>query len=328
MYYFSGNPRTMLKQALSAYFDFTQKERRGITTLLLLIILFTAAPFLYPLFIKKKQPAAVNAFKKEIETLHARQDSSGNYAKQRWEEADNTPGYYRHPEKTYEDRSIKGTLFYFDPNTATAADWQRLGLRDKTIGTILKYVSRGGHFYKPEDIGKIWGLRPDEVNRLLPWVRIAPKEKGFTTSYNDHEGKKTERHTPAAIDINTADTSAFIALPGIGSKLAQRIISFREKLGGFYSTEQLSETYGLPDSTFQKIKPVLRAGQTAVRQLNINSAAVDELKQHPYIRYSLANAIVQYRNQHGNFNSVEEIKKIMLVTEEMYSKAAPYLKVQ
>ena len=63
-------------------------------------------------------------------------------------------------------------------------------------------------------------------------------------------------------------------------------------------------------------------------QLNINTASVDELKLHPYIRYALANAIVQYRTQHGKFTGISDIKRIMIVTEELYTKLAPYLTVQ
>ena len=107
-----------------------------------------------------------------------------------------------------------------------------------------------------------------------------------------------------------------------------RIINFRDKLGGFYKAEQVAETFGLADSVFQKIKSRLTLSNSAVKQFNINTASVDELKAHPYIKYNLANAIVQYRTQHGNFASVADIKQIMMVTEEMYSKAAPYLKVQ
>ena len=68
------------------------------------------------------------------------------------------------------------------------------------------------------------------------------------------------------IDVNTADTTAFISLPGIGSKLAARIITFREKLSGFYSVEQIGETYGLPDSTFQKIKQYLKLDNASVKK--------------------------------------------------------------
>ena len=116
-------------------------------------------------------------------------------------------------------------------------------------------------------------------------------------------------------------------MPGIGSKLANRIIAFREKLGGFYKVEQVAETYGLPDSVFQKIKEKLVIGNSNVKKMNINNATVDELKVHPYIRYNIANAIVQYRNAHGNFSTVQDLKKIMIITEDIYSKVAPYLTV-
>ena len=65
-----------------------------------------------------------------------------------------------------------------------------------------------------------------------------------------------------------------------------------------------------------------------VKKININNATVDELKTHPYIRYNIANAIVQYRLQHGSYKDINDIKKIMLVTDEIYNKAAPYLAVQ
>jgi competence ComEA-like helix-hairpin-helix protein len=89
--------------------------------------------------------------------------------------------------------------------------------------------------------------------------------------------------------------------------------------------EQIGETYGLPDSTFQKIKPFLNAGAAEIKKININTATKDELKAHPYIRWNLANAIVEYRNQHGTFNSVDDLKNIALIDEEVMAKIAPYL---
>ena len=185
------------------------------------------------------------------------------------------------------NKVVKGELFYFDPNTASSDEWKRLGLREKTIITLQKYIAKGGRFYKPEDIGKIWGLHASDVKPLLPFVKIQPQ---FTSApiagKTFGEGKRFEKPTyaPAIVDINIADTTAWIALPGIGSKLAQRIINFREKLGGFYKIEQVGETFGLADSTFQKIKLKLQIGTTAVRQININTATMEEMKAHPYIR--------------------------------------------
>ena len=127
------------------------------------------------------------------------------------------------------------------------------------------------------------------------------------------------------MDVNKNDTAAFIALPGIGVKLSQRIVNFRERLGGFYKIDQIGETFGLADSIFQKIKPYLKLDNTPLRKIDINTASLEQLKAHPYLRYALGNAIIQYRSQHGNFTSVTDIKKIMLITDDVFNKVAPYL---
>ena len=318
----------MWKKIFSDYFTFTKKERTGTIVLLVLILLFTLLPFLYPLFIKAK-PADASSFKKEIAALKIKQQdtSSNRFTQKNNFDEDNYQNYYQPAEKNY-GKPIKGELFFFDPNTVTTAGWQRLGVREKTIATIQNYLSKGGHFYKPEDIGKIWGLHPDEIQRLIPYIQIVPKETN--SPQNNYEAKTYDKpkFTPSVIDVNSADTTAFIALPGIGSKLAQRIINFRDKLGGFYKAEQVAETFGLPDSTFQKIRSRLSISNTGIKQFNINTATVDEMKSHPYIRYNLANAIIQFRTQHGNFTSVADIKKIMLVTDDLFNKVTPYLSIQ
>ena len=316
----------MWKQFISSYLNFTKKERTGIIVLLVLILFFTALPFFYPLLIKVK-PVDASAFKKDIETLQLKQQDTASRFTQRSFDEDNYQNYYQPAEKNY-SKNFKGELFYFDPNTATAADWQRLGLRDKTIATIQNYTSKGGRFYKPEDIGKIWGLHDDEVQRLLPYVQIAERENNYPQKEYEQKVFEKPKYAPAIVDVNSADTSALIALPGIGSKLAQRIINFRDKLGGFYKAEQVGETFGLPDSTFQKIKLRLTVNNLTIKQFNINTATVDEMKTHPYIRYNVANAIVQYRSQHGNFSSVDDLKKIMLITDDVYNKVAPYFTLQ
>jgi competence ComEA-like helix-hairpin-helix protein len=315
----------MWKKIFSDYLTFTKKERTGTIMLLALILFFILLPFFYPLFIKEKHTDA-KVFKNEIATLQIKQPDSTKKFAQNFFEEDNYPNYYQLSEKS--KNKFSGELFYFDPNTATAADWQKLGIREKTITTIQNYISKGGRFYKPEDIGKIWGLHQDEVERLLPYVKIKFKEENYPEKNDAAKVFDKLKNTYTIIDINNADTATLIALPGIGSKLAQRIINFRDKLGGFYVIEQVAETFGLPDSTFQKIKIRLAVNGRAVKQININTATIDELKLHPYIRHNIANAIVQYRTQHGNFTSVAVIKNIMLITDDLFNKLEPYLNVQ
>ena len=316
----------MVKRFLADYLNFTRKERVGITALLIAIILLLILPFFFPYFLSEPKYDH-HQFEKEIASLNIKQqDTNLSYTKRDFD--DNN---YHPTDISNYSKSIKGELFYFDPNTLPANGWVKLGIREKTANTIQNYISKGGRFYKPEDISKIWGLHEDEVKRLIPYVRIEPKPAKDYNKYPDAEKEKIYEkptYTITTVDINNADTAAFIALPGIGSKLAARIIAFREKLGGFYKAEQISETYGLSDSVFQKIKSKLVITGSNVKQFNINTATVDELKMHPYLRYNIANAVVQYRLQHGSFSSVSDIKKIMVITEDIYNKVAPYLSVK
>ncbi|HVZ95306.1 MAG TPA: helix-hairpin-helix domain-containing protein [Chitinophagaceae bacterium] len=318
------------KQFVNDYFSFTKKERQGIFIIMVVICILLVSINFLP-YLLKQEPPDYEDFKKDIALLSVEKSDSINTEqsyKNSYSDHFNNDNYVKSDEG-----SVKSELFYFDPNTATYQDWQRLGLRDKTIHTIQNYLSKGGKFHKPEDIRKIWGLSSKDAERLMPYafIRSQPKQSEPAARGNKEYTSSVKDYTPASvsiININTADTSQLISLPGIGSKLSARIIAFRNRLGGFYSVDQVAETYMLPDSTFKKIKPMITVENIPVKQININMAGIDEMKLHPYLRYNLANAIFQYRRQHGNFNSVEDIKKIMLITNDIYGKIAPYLTVK
>jgi competence ComEA-like helix-hairpin-helix protein len=316
----------MWQQFLKEYFNFTKKERKGIVFIVFFILLIIILPFFFPYFVKEEK-MDTSLFEKEIAQLKIDTSSKKYHAKKYDEEYynDYTPSSLKNiPAKNVE-------LFPFDPNTATIDEWMRLGVREKTANTIQKYISKGAKFYKPEDIKKIWGLNPKDAERLIPYVSIKAVKKEYPQNEKKEYSEKknySNKDPIQKVDINLADTSEYIALPGIGNNLSKRIVAFREKLGGFYSIDQIGETYLLPDSTFQKIKPRLIVDSKAIKKININLATVDEMKAHPYIKYYIANAIFQYRKQHGNFSSTEDLKKIMLVTEDFFNKTSPYLTVE
>jgi len=130
-----------------------------------------------------------------------------------------------------------------------------------------------------------------------------------------------------AIDINSADTLLWEQLPGIGPVLARRIVYFRERLGGFHSIAQVGETYGLADSVFNKIQPLLRLGDVSLRKIDLNETDEKSLADHPYINTKLARVIIRYRNSHGPFSQVEGLKGIALVDDSIYRKLEKYLVV-
>jgi DNA uptake protein and related DNA-binding proteins len=315
----------MWKVFVKEYLSFTRKERIGIFCLLSLILACMMLPMFFHFMI---HPKAVDnsGFEKEISSLKMIPADSSEADTYPAKSRSNAYSQHEYTGNTYHP-GIHAENFYFDPNTTSAYDWQRLGIKPKTIQTIQKYVSRGGRFRQADDLNKIWGLHPDELKRLLPYVRIKSTVEDGKQEYAAPKPVYYQKPVSLPFDINTADSGLFIALPGIGSKLAERIIRFRDKLGGFISTSQVAETFGLPDSTFQKIKQKLMLGTGAVKKININTASLDEMKSHPYIRYNLANAIVQYRTQHGDFMSITDLQKIMSVSPEMYKKLSPYVTI-
>lgn len=325
------------RSVVADYFTFSKKQRNAIFVALGLIACSLAFRFSYHYFIAEKTVPVDSSFFKQVAALkpdtnrypshYSSYKKNNNYS----DEAD-----YNKPYEKKEYNNNKGELFDFDPNTATADEWKRLGIKDKTVATIQHYLEKGGKFRKPEDIKKVYGIFPDQAERLVPFAKIKSVEnnafvdKNATKYPNKPYAETYTKPTfqPKQIDINTADTTAFISLPGIGSKLANRIVNYRDKLGGFYKIEQLGETYGIADSVFQKLKPRLVLSNPIVKQININTADAATLKVNPYIRWNIANAIFQYKQQHGNYNSVADLKKIMLIDEQTFNKISPYLTVQ
>jgi len=302
------------------YFRLTRKERIGIAALLTCIcLLLLLPPLLDRALPASPSPLADKSWLLRAEALQTTTDEP-DFANQSARPYTPAAGYRdAHP-------AANAALFAFDPNQLDAAGWKRLGLRDKTIGIILNYRAKGGRFKTAADLQKIYGLHPDEFARLKPFINIETTGLSTPASFSETAPvNKTTKTRYSSIAINSADTTALIALPGIGSKLAARIINFREKLGGFYSVDQVGETFGLPDSVFQKIKGWLVAEPGSIRKININTATVDELKAHPYIRWAIAKAIVAYRDQHGRFERIEDVKKVMVITDEAFKKLFPYL---
>jgi competence protein ComEA len=318
----------MQNDSANGFLTFTKKEKRGTLVLLATILsIFVSAKYIYPLIIKEETANDTSIFA-AADSLKEKQNESAKNSSYKNEYNDGA-GYHTYP-KNENDKPFTGTMFYFDPNTLDAAGWQRLGIKEKTIASMQKYLSKGGRFRAPDDLRKVWGLRDDEKERLIPYVRIVGGQEkkytnNYTNNYEPYEKKVYEKKPIDVVDISVGDSAAFDALPGIGGGYAKRILKYRNMLGGFYRIEQIGEVYGFPDSTFQKIKPFLKSSGNNIRKINLNTCAEEELKVHPYIKWQLAKVLMEYKKQHGNYKSLDELKKIMVITEDIYNKISPYL---
>ncbi len=297
---------------LKDYFSFSKRERNAIVIVIMLLGGFILLP---NLFSAKKAPAAISEeLKKEL----AQTKTSS-----RSQEDDNQG--WQTPFTVAEKKQVK--LFIFDPNTLDEDGFITLGLPERTARTIVNYRNKGGKFRKPEDLRKIYSLKKEDADRIIPYAKIEAGGNTYSNNYSSYSKPEYQPKHITTIDINTATVEEWKALPGIGEVLSNRIIKFREKIGGFAFIDQVAKTYGLKDSTFQLIRPYLTLAAPAVNKININTAFENELMECAAISKDIAQAIVIYRKKNGNFQSVDDLKKIVFINEEMFQKIAPCIKV-
>jgi competence ComEA-like helix-hairpin-helix protein len=228
---------------------------------------------------------------------------------------------------TIEKKELKPIYVPFDPNGLSEEQWHMLGLSDRQIKVIKNYESKGGKFYKKEDLKKIYSIKPDQYTQLEPYISIQVT-KSTTSHPSSSEFKSNQNlnsiNTRIVIDLNEADSSKLETVRGIGPAFASRIIKYRNRLGGFHSKDQLREVYGLDSIKYEQIKDQLRVSGT-IRKININTSTFNELKTHPYLNYKQINAIIQYRKQHGNYTDIDDLHQVSILNPEFLRKIAPYL---
>ena len=159
--------------------------------------------------------------------------------------------------------------FTFDPNTVSLSDLQRLGFSERQAQSIINYREKGGRFRRPSDFAKSYVVADSVFRRLEPYIRI-PK-----------------------IDLNSADSTALVSLPGIGPYYAARIIEHRTRLRGFSYPEQLMDINRFDREKYDALKDLITVGKSAPYPLW--TLPEDSLKLHPYIDGGTAHGIVLYR---------------------------------
>lgn len=292
--------------SVRSFFSFSKKELNGIFILCLLILVILGIPWLYRK-LRKQQVYDLEIFKQEAA------DFKGSEIK-----VFNTKDKKQAREVTY---------FEFDPNSIGDKEWQRLGLSIKQIRVIRNYVSKGGKFYKKEDLKRIYSIPESQYSLLEPYIRI---EAVISQGKNVKEIKfakpaDSKDHIPVPlIELNSADSLLLLSVKGIGPAFASRIIRFRDRLGGFYTLEQLREVYGIDSLKFSQLQGRFSVNARLVQKIDPNTAGFEQFKKHPYLTYKQMNAIIQYRKQHGNFHSIEDLKKVAILNEEIIRKIEPY----
>jgi competence protein ComEA len=311
-----------MKQFFRDYFTFNKRERNGVFILLSIIAVLVLYLNVSSHFIDT-QPVDFTVFENEIDRFNAELKVSDETSEYKKEE---DPGSAVIPGNV-----LKAERFDFDPNNLPEAEWNRLGLTSKQIRSIRNYESKGGKFKTKQDVKKMYCIQEELFNSLEPYIHIANVSAFFKDGKVEKIDRIEKEDHPALkkitlIELNSADSAMLTSIKGIGAFYAKAIIKYRNELKGFVVKEQLMEVWKFDREKFDMVEKYVAVDPSKIKRININTCVAADLKS-AYIKWNVANAIVNYRSSHGKYTSVEEIRKTDLVDDETYRKIVPYLVV-
>ncbi len=280
-----------------SHFRFNAQERSGIFFLLLAILaLFCAHIALKQYAVPRKSNFALdNAMQSSLDSL---------------KELQLTNTAIIHP---------------FNPNYISDYKGYTLGLSAATLDKLHRFRAGNNYVNSAKEFQDVTGISDSLLKKIAPYFEfpewVAQKKQG---------NNPTRRNKKAAEivvkDLNKATAADLREVPGIGDKLSARIIKFRDRLGGFYTIDQLEDVYGLAPRVAQDAKRYFQVSSLPTNQkININTASAEEIARLIYIPYSLAEEIVIYRSMNGGITAFKELAKIEGFPEDKIDRIALYL---
>jgi DNA uptake protein ComE-like DNA-binding protein len=280
----------------SDFFAISFSELKGVFILILIIFILILSPGLIFQYLFNPRSPNTAADIRKLDSLVKLLDISGQKI--------------REPASDHTFSKSKQKL---DPNTASYEQLRSIGFRESTAKSIISYRKAGGYFKEPSDIEKLYTITPEEIERT--------KSQLF---HKEGVGKR-EIHS-RSLNINKVEASELLQLPGIGKVFSERMIKYRNLLGGYTSVVQLKEIYGIEDSLFQSIERYFYvSGEDSLRGIDVNVVSMDRLYSHPYINKYTAGKIIASRTVDGPFNTLADLTSRNILDSLTLERLKPYL---
>jgi competence protein ComEA len=293
-----------MRKFLKDFFSFTRSETRIILVLSVLLILFTVGR----IYTDTLLPVSYNPTNEEmvkVDEFIASLKYKENIKKE---------------DKFERNVDMFNNLLKFDPNVVLEKDMKDMGFPGNIISNISKFRKAGGHFRKPEEFKKIYGITDSAFLKIKPYIILSDKIRNNLIAKKSISVQKK-------INISTADSAELLSLKGIGPVLAARIIKYRKKLGGFLIPDQLLDIYGMDSTTFRNIRDLIYADSSNIIKMDINSVSLSELSKHPYSNKYTAASIIKFRDFKTGIKDIKELYTFNIVQKEKLKKIEPYLEV-
>lgn len=285
----------------------TRIERNGIWLLIsacLALVLFSSNSVEKPIDPTKLVEIIPADSSREVEDFHQNEFESQDFVE-------------RPTSKTQQSVTLKADA-PFNPTTLSEDGWMKIGLSKTEAKQVVNCFSKGFILRQATDLQKIYALKNKDLSAVIPFVELYENPKQCSAFV------KTEKQL-TAVNLNTADTSELQRLPGIGKGFATRISKYRNRLGGFYSVNQLYEVYGIDSEVVTRILPRISTNESDLQKLHINTINKEILGSHPYCTNKEATILLNYRFVHGPFKTKEDLLNVKGIDEQRLKKLIPYL---
>jgi len=290
-----------------SHFWYNNSQRNGIFFLVLLIIsLQLIYFFIIPKFVGVSNEDATNLHSEEIIQFQKEIDSL----------------------KAIELEKRKPKIYPFNPSFLTDYRGYRLGMSTEEIDRLLQHRAKGKYINSVNQFQQVTQVSDSLLETIKPFFKfpdwVTNKKRSQKNTVALSSIKSSENVTIK--DLNSATAEELKAVRGIGEKLSQRIVKYRNKLGGFLINEQLYEVWGLDKEVADKVLTRFSIiNKPTLEKINVNTATFKEVLSIIYIDYELTKKIFNYRDEVAELQSLEELKKIDEFPLEKFDRIALYL---
>ena len=136
---------------------------------------------------------------------------------------------------------------------------------------------------------------------------------------------QTVSPNPLVIELNSADSTALVSIRGIGPYYANKILRYREQLGGFHATRQLKEMKFQYLNNIDSLLPHFSVNPALIRKKELDTMSFKSVLHHPYLVYEDVQLIFNAKRKYGKINySILESQKVLPLFK--LKKIKPYFK--
>lgn len=166
----------------------------------------------------------------------------------------------------------------------------------------------------------LYHAKIDSLEHLNPTTKGGDYKSNtyFRSEYSKQRTSENEVLIIKKFNLNNASAEDLEGVKGIGNVFATRIIKYRDRLGGFYSSKQLYEVYGLDSSVVQEVNKHLEGEINPLKKLKVNSEEFKQVLKHPYLEYKDVQKLFNNR-------PIKNKEQLCKVLPETCSKLAPYM---